>query len=162
MQTLTVMARLVADAPRLKAAVDTGDPPTVQPLARDYREQLDAALMVLTDRHGRVLAEVGRCSTLPKAPSASLPEIQQALAGREASGFWPHADGVLQVMTVPITIGSTAPEIMGTLTVGFRLDNDLAAQFKRATESDIAFAVDGQIRASTLPAGRSRAAGVAA
>ena len=42
---------------------------------------------------------------------------------------------------------------MGTLTVGFRLDNDLAAQFKRATESDIAFAVDGQIRASTLPAG---------
>ena len=40
---------------------------------------------------------------------------------------------------------------MGTLTVGFRLDNELAAQFKRATESDIAFAVDGQIRASTLP-----------
>ena len=42
---------------------------------------------------------------------------------------------------------------MGTLTVGFRLDNNLAAQFKRATESDIAFAVDGHIRASTLPAG---------
>ncbi len=41
---------------------------------------------------------------------------------------------------------------MGTLTVGFRLDNALAAQFKRATESDIAFAVDGHIRASTLPA----------
>ena len=40
---------------------------------------------------------------------------------------------------------------MGSLTVGLRLDNDLAAQFKRATESDIAFAVDGQIRASTLP-----------
>ena len=43
-------------------------------------------------------------STLPKAPSASLPEIQQALAGRESGGFWPHADGVLQVMTVPITM----------------------------------------------------------
>ena len=35
--------------------------------------------------------------------------------------------------------------------MGLRLDNDLAAQFKRATESDIAFAVGGQIRASTLP-----------
>ena len=55
-------------------------------------------------------------------------------------------------MTVPITIGRDRPEIMGALTVGFRLDNDLAAQFKRATESDIAFAVDGHIRASTLPA----------
>ena len=41
---------------------------------------------------------------------------------------------------------------MGTLTLGFRLDNALAETFKRATESDIVFAVDGQIRASTLPA----------
>jgi signal transduction histidine kinase len=81
-----------------------------------------------------------------------LPEIRRALAGRESSGFWPQANGVVQVVTVPITIGLDSPEIMGTLTLGFRLDNNLAAQFKRATESDIAFAVDGQIRASTLRA----------
>jgi signal transduction histidine kinase len=151
-RTLTVMARLVADAPRLKAAVDTGDPPTVQPLAREYQEQLDAALMVLTDRHGRVLAEVGDVD-IAEGAIGSLPEIQQALAGREAGGFWPHADGVLQVMTVPMTILTVAPDILGTLTVAFRLDNALAARFKRATESDIAFAVEGQIRASTLPPG---------
>jgi signal transduction histidine kinase len=151
-RTLTVMARLVADAPPLKAAVDTGDPPTVQPLARGYQEQLDAALIVLTDRHGRVLAEVGDVD-LAEGAIGALPEIQQALAGREAGGFWPHADGVLQVMVVPITILTVAPDILGTLTVGFRLDNALAARFKRATESDIAFAVEGQIRASTLPAG---------
>lgn len=149
-RTLTVMARLVADAPRLKAAVDTGDPPTVQPLARDYREQLNAALLVLTDRNGRVLAEVGDVD-IAEGAIGSLPQIQQALAGREAGGFWPHADGVLQVITVPITVLTVAPDLLGSLTVGFRLDNALAAQFKRATESDIAFAVDGRIRASTLP-----------
>ena len=38
-ETFTLMARLVADLPKLKAAVETGDPPTVQPLADDYREQ---------------------------------------------------------------------------------------------------------------------------
>lgn len=151
-RTLTVMARLVADDPRLKAAVDTGDPPTVQPLARGYQEQLNAALMVLTDRNGRVLAEVGELEIADGAIGA-LPEIQHALGGREAVGFWPHADGVLQMMAVPITIYRDRPEIMGALAVGFRLDNTLAAQFKRATESDIAFAVDGQIRASTLPTG---------
>src|SRR5688572_5232615 len=150
-RTLTVMARLVADAPRLKAAVDTGHPPTVQPLAREYQKQLDAALMVLTDRHGRVLAEAGELD-IAEGAVAALPEIQQALGGREAVGFWPHADGVLQMMTVPITMLTVAPDFLGTLTVGFRLDNALAAQFKRATESDIAFAVDGHIRASTLPA----------
>ena len=150
-RTLTVMARLVADDPRLKAAVDTADPPTVQPLARGYQEQLNAALMVLTDRHGNVLAELGDLDIAEGAVRA-LPEIQQALAGHEAGGFWPHADGVLQVMAVPIAIGRDRPEIMGALAVGFRLDNALAIQFKRATESDIAFAVGGHIRASTLAA----------
>ena len=150
-RTLTVMARLVADDPRLKAAVDTADPPTVQPLARGYQEQLNAALMVLTDRQGNVLAELGDLDIAEGAVRA-LPEIQQALAGHEAGGFWPHADGVLQVMAVPIAIGRDRPEIMGALAVGFRLDNALAVQFKRATESDIAFAVGGYIRASTLPA----------
>ncbi len=155
LQTLTVMARLVADDPRLKAAVDTGDPPTVQPFARAYQEQLRAPLraplIVLTGKNGSVLAAAGDLDITEGAMGA-LPEIHQALAGREASGFWPYADGVLQVMTVPIKIGLDRPEIMGTLTVGSRLDNELAETFKRATESDIVFAVDGQIRASTLPA----------
>jgi len=149
-RTLTVMARLVADDPRLKAAVDTADPPTVQPLARGYQEQLNAALMVLTDKTGNVLAELGDLD-IAEGGVRALPEIQQALAGHEAGGFWPHANGVLQVMAVPIAIGRDRPEIMGALAVGFRLDNTLALQFKRATESDIAFAVDGDIRASTLP-----------
>jgi len=155
LQALTVMARLVADDPRLKAAVDTGDPPTVQPFARAYQEQLRAPLraplIVLTGKDGSVLAEAGDVDITEGAMGA-LPEIQQALAGREASGFWPYADGVLQVMTVPIKIGLDRPEIMGALTVGSRLDHELAETFKRATESDIVFAVDGQIRASTLPA----------
>ena len=150
-QTLTIMARLVADDPRLKAAVDTGDPPTVQPLARDYQERLGAALLVLTSRHGSLLAVAGALGVAPDEVGG-LQEIRQALAGREAGGFWPQANGVVQVVTVPITIGREVPEIMGTLTIGFRLDNDLAARLKRATESDIAFAVDGRIKASTLPA----------
>ena len=150
-RTLRVMARLVANDPRLKAAVDTGDPPTVQQLAPGYHEQLNAALMVLTGRNGTVLAQVGNVDT-PEGTIGSLPEIREALAGRESSAFWPQAEGMLHVMTVPIAIGIDRPDIVGALTVGFRLDNNLAAQFKRATESDIAFAVDGQIRASTLPA----------
>jgi signal transduction histidine kinase len=150
LQTLTVMARLVADAPPLKAAVDIGDRPTVEPLAVRYLEQLPAALIVLTGRNGQVLGEAGALD-IAEGSIGALREIQQAQAGRETSGFWPHADGVLQVVTVPIFIGRDRPEIMGTLTVGSRLDNNLAETFKRATESDIVFAVGGQVSASTLP-----------
>src|SRR5262249_56729507 len=35
--TFTRLARLVADLPKLKAAVETADPPTVQPLADEER-----------------------------------------------------------------------------------------------------------------------------
>lgn len=149
---LTVMARLVADDPKLKAAVDTRDPPTVRPLAFAHQQQVGAALLVVTNNRGEVLATAGDLEVTPDTIDGKL-EIQNALAGRESNGFWAQANGALQVVTVPIVIGLDRPELLGTLTVGSRLDNPLAEQFKRATESDIAFAVDGQIRASTLPAG---------
>lgn len=149
-QTLTVMARLVADSPKFKAAVDTGDPPTVQPIAAGYQQQLGSALVVVTNAKGAVLATSGSLDVSPAA-IGELPEIRSALAGKENSGFWAQANGALQVVSVPIAIGLDRPELMGTLTVGFRLDDALAEQFKRETQSDIAFAVDGQIKASTLP-----------
>jgi two-component system, NtrC family, sensor histidine kinase HydH len=42
--------------------------------------------------------------------------------------------------------------VLGTLSVGLLLDNRVASQFKRATRSDVAFALDGRVRAGTLPA----------
>ena len=159
-QTSTVMARIVADQPKLKAAVAESDPPTARQFAFDYQQQLDSPMLVLTDRKGKVLATAGEFDLSPESISAR-PEIQSALAGREASGFWPEANGVLQVVAVPIAVGLDRPELLGTLTLGFSLDDKLAEQFKRVTESDIAFAVDGQIKASTLPpADRPRLAGL--
>ena len=92
-RTLTVMARLVADDPRLKAAVDTGDPPTVQPLARDYQEQLNAALLVLTDRNGHVLAEAGdrrHCRRRDRQRCRKF-SMRSRAARRAASGRTPTA-----------------------------------------------------------------------
>src|SRR5919201_1831639 len=53
--TFTRLARLVADLPKLKAAVETGDPPTVQPIAEEYRRAVEADLLVVTDPRGKVL-----------------------------------------------------------------------------------------------------------
>ena len=151
-QNFTVTARLVADLPKLKAAVADSDPPTARPLAVDYQRQLGAALLLVTNRHGAVLAIAGEPDVTPETVG-TRPEIQGALAGHETSGFWPQTNGVLQVVAVPISVGLDRPELLGTLTLGFRLDDELAQQLKRVTESDIAFAVDGQIKASTLPLG---------
>jgi hypothetical protein len=57
--TFTRAAGLVADLPRFKAAVDTGDAPTVQPVAEQYLDLLGADLLQVHDRRGRPLASAG-------------------------------------------------------------------------------------------------------
>jgi signal transduction histidine kinase len=52
------------------------------------------------------------------------------------------------MVTVPITVGS---ELLGTLGLGFPLDDALAAELKAATESEVVVGVGGRVVASTLP-----------
>jgi signal transduction histidine kinase len=151
----TVQARLVADLPKLKALVDTGDRPTVERGAADYQRQLGSDLFLVTDRAGRVLASVS--SGVPDPALTALPTIQDAREGRESATFWLGPQGILQVVSVPIAVGTAPPEILGTLSVGFLLGDLLATRLKTMTGSEIAFATGGRVTASTLPA-RSRAA----
>jgi signal transduction histidine kinase len=146
-------ARLVADLPRLKAAADTRDPITIRPIAAEYLQQLKADLLLLTDKDGQLLAELRSPDVGPLASFAAMPGVAVAAAGQESSFFWPQNNGVLQVASVPVFIDDSGQrEFLGALSVGFSLDAAAAARFKRVTNSDIAFGMDGTIRASTLPA----------
>ena len=100
-ETFTQMARFIADAPKVKAAVDTNDPPTVQDIASGYQDQLKSNLLLVTNRSGAVLATVG---ATPQAALvvASQPAVRDALAGRESFSLLPQPDGMLQLVTVPI------------------------------------------------------------
>ncbi len=84
------------------------------------------------------------------------------LPERETTSLIPQPDGLLQLVTVPIVLqprGADTLEFLGTLSVGFRLDQALAAQLKQITGSEIAFGMNGQILATTLPRGRPPRAG---
>jgi signal transduction histidine kinase len=148
-------ARLIADLPRLKATIDVNDPPTAAPIARVYREAIGADMLVLTHRTGRLLALAGGAG-LGADAIVARPAILEASAGREARAFWGFPGGVLQVASMPVFIDDPRqtgpPEILGTLTVGFSFDEAVASRFKALTNSEIAFATDGEIRAATLPA----------
>jgi signal transduction histidine kinase len=145
-ETFTTMARVFADSSLLKAAVDTDDPATVQENVKDYPGQLNSNLLVVTNRAGAVLG------IFP--PGAQIvdnqPAVREALAGSESVRLLPEPKGVLQLVTVPISLGRTNPEILGTLGVGFLMDDALATQLKAITGSDIAFAMDGRVLATTL------------
>ena len=149
-ETFMQMARFIADAPPLKAAVDTNDPPTVQAIANRYQNQVKSNLLLITNKGGRILATVGATGRTADI-IANQPAIHGGLAGKEGVSILPQPDGMIQLVTVPVYVGVARPDILGTLSVGFMLDNALAAQLKQTTLSDIAFGMDGQILAATLP-----------
>src|SRR5215510_695192 len=150
-ETYSVTARLIADSPKLKAAVETKDPATVQQEFSNLGEQLRSAnLFFITNAKGDVLATSGDASAA--APLlAGQPAIRNALSGHETVDLLPQPHGILQVVTVPINLGLAAPQILGTLSAGFLLDDVLAANLKTITGSDVAFGMDGQVLATTLP-----------
>jgi hypothetical protein len=143
-------ARLIADLPRFKAAVAENHAPTARPVAEEYQQQLGAHLFIVTGRTGSVLAEIAAQSA-EALPPESWPGIRTASTGREAMSFAPHPGGILQIVSVPVWIGLEQPQILGTLSVGFSLDNRAAGRFRALTNSEVAFGVDGAIQASTLP-----------
>src|SRR5579859_3414663 len=141
-------ARFIGDLPRLKAALDSQDASTVAPVAREYHAQLpNADLFAVTDRQGRLLVKLGGAGVPDQA-------LVAAMRSREARGstaaFRQQGAGILLVTSVPVP-DPTQPEPLGTLGVGASLGERLAERFKNLTDSEIAFGVDGEIQASTLP-----------
>lgn len=142
LETLISMARLVADLPKLKAAVATGDAPTVEPVARDYQTRARSDVFIVTGALGRPLASLGA-----RSDSSATAE---ALAGSEAITFQEDGGRLLAVVTVPIAIGLAPPDVLGTLSLGFAVDDFLARQFRELTQSEVAFVDAGRVRAATL------------
>src|SRR6185436_7934198 len=90
-ETFRTMARLVADIPKLKAAMADADAATAQPVADEYRKLISADLLVLTDPRGAVLGVSGGDAEPVRGlgdPSKPFDEI---------SMFVPHARGLLEV-----------------------------------------------------------------
>ena len=146
-------------APRRRPAASSrprsrrNDPPTVQPLADDYRRQLGAdLLLVITDRGGaRWLGRRRRRRRRPATLAVDGTPRDGAESGR---AFWPHPRGILQLVTVPIIDRPRAPRRARHAERGLpRSTTALAAQFKALTGSDVAFGMDGE-RARLDAAGR--------
>lgn len=155
-QTLAVLAGLVADLPKLKAAVATGDGPTVDPLARDYQRSLGVDVLVVTDEPGRVLTSVGSDEEV-----VTREAVDRARGGTSSSYLAETPKGVLRMATLPIVIGPEPAEVLGTLSVGYFLDDALAHELATLTQTDVILVARDRPVASTLSLGAAQIAALA-
>jgi signal transduction histidine kinase len=133
LETARERASLVADLPKLKAAVAEGDPRTAEPVARDYRDRVRSDVLVLTNREGRTLVSLG-------AEASAWTDVSRP--------FRVERGRLLETVAAPILLDT---EALGHLVLGFALDDSFAARLRALTGSHVAVAMDGRIFASTLP-----------
>jgi len=131
-------ASLVADLPKLKAAVAEADPRTAEPIARDYRDRVRSDVLVLADPGGRTLVSLGADAASWSGAPAPFREV----GGR-----------LLETVEAPILLdlGGEPPKLLGTLTLGFALDAAFAESLRALTGAHVAVAKDGRVFGSTLP-----------
>ena len=128
-------ASLVADLPKLKAAVNEADPRTVEPVARDYRERVRSDVFLVTDRSGGTLVSLG-------TRGAAWPP--------DEAGFRVDGGRLLETVDVPILVDAEPPEVLGRLTLGFALDDTFASRLRALTGSEVAVVRGDRVFASTL------------
>jgi signal transduction histidine kinase len=137
-------AKLIVDLPLLTNAIETNDPTTVEGVARDYADKLAPDLFLVLDRNDRVLARVGRLSPALVATAAL---VAARPADADPTWVWPYPGGLLQVTALPTGPG---PSTLGSLVLGFSLDQTAVDTIKARSQSDIALVAGGRVLATTL------------
>ncbi len=139
-------AEIVAATPRLKAVVDLGDRNTALQLAVELNRSVAGDLFQLTDAHGRLLARIIDGKGV-KPGSDSLLMLNRDTLQRSSLRIMQIGHAVYRCATAPVVIG---PDHVGTLTLGFRFEQQDLDAIKGMTNSDIVLMAGDTVIRSTL------------
>lgn len=160
-QRLASEARVVAEEPRLKAAMNTPgvDRATVDDVAEELRAAVGWDLLGLADSDGRVRSLRGVTNT-----TAFPPAVTTALREGEGYGYWENGGRLYQVDAISMTIGG---HVFGALLAGNVISDERAVEWQKATGASTAVFSGPRLVAASFPVGQpqretlDRAAGTA-
>lgn len=140
-------SRVVADEPRLKAVVATDDvtPATVVGVMSDLRRAMRCDLLLLTDRHGVLVADAAHPDD-SGIPLGDVAVVATALQTGESAGVWIDGAQVFQVHGRRISYGALT---VGAVVIGYRIDDALADLVGRHIGAGVALMLDGQVVATS-------------
>ena len=130
-----------------RAVAITRDPATIESAALSVRDQVGVDAVWVTDESGSLYADTSG-HLQPGASVAEMPMIASALDEEPASAIQLLGGSLWQIAAVPIL----APDLIGVLAAGFRIEDRTVEELKRITRSDVSFVAAGRLFASTLEA----------
>jgi len=147
----SVQASLIARLPVFRAhMIDpqlSGDAATMDAMAADYREQLGASFFIVGSRRTPVRGRDG----YPGGPLSPVIEqlLDSAAAGTPGRRVAAIGPALHLVVAEPARF---ADEVLGTLVVGYVLDDAVMRQLATITRSDVSLLSGGAVVASSLQA----------
>jgi HAMP domain-containing protein len=132
---LRLGVRVLANDPYFKAALTEVDQATTLDSLRERGMDLDADFMLATDWDGILVARTDHPTAFGDDLSDD-PLVRAASQGEEAATLWRKEDGLATAVAVPMLTG---PEFVGVLIAGYAIDEEVAAQIRRLTHSEIAY-----------------------
>jgi signal transduction histidine kinase/CheY-like chemotaxis protein len=143
-------ATLVTAGPMFRAYMTdsrvASDLATMQVMTDEYRRQLKSSFCIVTGRDGVWLASSGWPRAVePPAPIRRI--IGAAAGGTRGRDVAEIGNGLFLVVSEPARF---AEETLGTLTVGYALDDEVARQLAQVTHSDVNIVLGRHLAASSL------------
>ncbi len=150
-------ASLVTALPLFRAYLPdsrpANDPGSLEMLAEECRRQLKAAFCIVTGRGGKRRASSGS-SGAQEPPPAIVRMIAASASGRPGRNVTELGGQLFVVVSEPARF---AEEVLGTLTVGYPLDDAVAQQLAHVTHCEVNIVVGRRLAASSLTGDRRSA-----
>ena len=145
------LTTLVTELPVFRAHLTDArlaeDRPTIDAMADGYRRQLEAHFVVVTNGDGTWLANPGWTDTVTPPPEPLVRLLEAARHGTSGAGIVGRGGELFLAVSVPARF---ADEVLGTLTTGYRLTDDLAEELARLAQCEVVLISGTQIAASSL------------
>lgn len=137
--------KIIAESPRLKAVADLGDRNsarnTALQLSMDLNNSISSDLFILTNAKGQPMSCLVR-GNVSDIDVGQFESIRRACKMEESGDLWEINGTVYRVASVPMRVGT---DIVGTLTIGFRLRNEDIVSVKSMTNTDVVLVVDTSV-----------------
>jgi serine/threonine-protein kinase len=143
--------RVLGNDPYFKAAVEVADQATILDTLKERNAEMKADFVIATDPEGLVVARTDRPTESGEDLSAS-PLVTGPMDGEESETIWRLGDRLYHAVSVPMQTGAS---FKGVLIASYSINEALAADIRRLTNSEIAYLVRGNgeppaLAASTL------------
>lgn len=128
--------------------VSQGEPDSLAVLLGNLQQGLGADLLGVTNSQGQFL-DLMVYQTDYGEQLAATAGVREALEGGEYQGLYTEQGHLYQMVSVPVF---SQDQIIGTLSTGYEIDDRLARQLRDMTLSEVTFAAEGRVLASTAAA----------